>query len=51
MIITIYYGRPAYHMPTLYFRPVSSSYFFFFPRLISAVANWMCAILLHMMWS
>jgi len=23
---------------------------FFFPRLISAVADWMCAILLHMVW-
>jgi len=26
------------------------SFFFFFPRLISAVAHWMSAILAHMMW-
>jgi len=24
--------------------------FFFFPRLISAAADWMCAILPHMVW-
>jgi len=28
----------------------SSSFFFFFPRLISAVADWMSTILLHMVW-
>ena len=26
------------------------SFFFFFPRLISAVAEWMPTILLHMVW-
>jgi len=26
------------------------SFFFLFPRLISAVGHWMCAILLHMVW-
>jgi len=26
------------------------SFFFFFPRLISAVADWMSTILLHMVW-
>jgi len=36
-------GRP------LYFHPVSSS-FFFFPRLISAVGDWMFTILWHMVW-
>jgi len=35
-------------MRTLYFCPVSS--FFFFPRLISAVADWMSTILLRMVW-
>jgi len=41
------YGRP------LYFCPVVSSIFFlssFFPRLISAVADWISAILTHMVW-
>ena len=28
-----------------------SSIFFFIPRLISAVADWMSTILLHMVWS
>jgi len=40
-------------MQTLYFcRVVSSVFFlsFFFPRLISAVADWMSAILAHMVW-
>jgi len=27
-----------------------SFFFFFFPRLISAVADWMSTILLHMVW-
>ena len=38
----------------LYFHPVSSSFFFllllFFPRLISAVGDWMFTILWHMVW-
>jgi len=39
-------GRP------LYFCPVVSSFFYLssFPRLISAVADWMSAILPHMVW-
>jgi len=36
-------------MRTLYFCPVVSSSFFF-PRLISAVANWMSTVLPHMVW-
>ena len=28
-----------------------SSFFFFFPRLISAAADWMSTILRHMVWS
>jgi len=43
------YGRPASQMRTLYFCPVVSSSFFF-PRLISAVANWMSTVLPHMVW-
>jgi len=38
-------------MQVLYFCPVVSSsifYLFYFPRLISAVADWMSAILAHM---
>jgi len=40
-------GRP------LYFCPVVSFFFylFFFPRLISAAADWMSTILRHMMWA
>jgi len=39
-------GRP------LYFHPVVSFFFdlFFFPRLISAVAELMCTILRHTVW-
>jgi len=33
-----------------YFCPVVSSIFFLFPRLIAAVAEWMSAILPHMVW-
>jgi len=49
------YGRPAYGRPMeygrpLYFHPVVCSSFFFFPRLISAAAEWMSAILPHMVW-
>jgi len=29
---------------------VSSIYLLFFPRLISAIAEWMSAILVHMVW-
>jgi len=29
---------------------VVSSFFLFFPRLISAIAEWMSAILAHMVW-
>jgi len=29
---------------------LSSFFFFFFPRLISAVGDWMSTILLHMVW-
>jgi len=45
------YGRPLEYGRPLCFWPVVSSSFFlsiFFPRLISAVADWMSAILLHM---
>ena len=53
-----YYCCPAYQIRTLYFRPVVSSFFlllsfFFFllfPRLISAVGDWMFTILPHTMW-
>ena len=36
----------------IYFHPVvcSSSFFLFFPRLISAVRDWMSAILPHVVW-
>jgi len=49
------YGRPMEYLGIpLYFRPVVSSFFFFFlfffPRLISAVGDWMSAILPHTVW-
>ena len=34
----------------IYFHAVVCSFFFFFPRLISAAADWMSAILPHMVW-
>ena len=37
-------------MQTLYFCPVVCSIFFSFPRLISAVSDWMSTILPHMVW-
>jgi len=43
-----YYGRPMEYIFMLWF--VLSSFFFFFPRLISAAADWMSAILPHMVW-
>jgi len=47
------YGRPMeYGRPLYSCHVVSSSIFlsFFFPRLFSAVADWMSTILLHMVW-
>jgi len=53
-ICTDFYGHPAWQMRTLYFHHVVSSFFlcsiFFFPHLISAVADWMSTILPHMVW-
>ena len=50
----ICYGRPMEYGRPLYFFPVVSSIFLllssFFPGLISAVADWMSTILLHMVW-
>ena len=47
------YGRPMYSNSNraghIYFHPVVSS-FFFFPRLISAVGDWMSTILPPMVW-
>jgi len=46
------YGRPVYQMRTLFFALLCGFFyllsFFFFPRLISGVADWMTAILAHM---
>jgi len=47
--ITIY-GRPAYQMQTLYFCLWLLLFSFFFPRFISAIADWISAILAHMVW-
>jgi len=44
------YGRPMGR--PLYFHPVVSSFFLssFLPRLISAITDWMSAILPHVVW-
>ena len=42
-------GRPIYSAIVLSFF-LFSSFFFLFPRIFSAVADWMSAILPHMMW-
>ena len=44
------YGRPLEQGKALYFCPVVSFFFLLFPRLISAVADWMSTVLLHMVW-
>jgi len=47
------YGRPMEYGRPLYFHPVSSFFFlssFLFPRLISAVGDWMSTILPHKVW-
>jgi len=46
------YGRHMEQGRSLYFRPVVCCFFlsFFFPRLFSAVRDWMPTILPHMMW-
>jgi len=44
-------GRPLYFTPLVSIFLLSSSCFFsFFPRLISAVRDWMSTMLPHMMW-
>jgi len=53
VIDTCNYGRPVEQGRPLHFCPVVSSSVFclsFFPRLISAVADWISAILPHMVW-
>jgi len=49
-IVHCIYGRPMadHYVFALWFR--SSSFFLLFSRLISAVADWMSAILPHMVW-
>jgi len=47
------YGRPMEYGRPLYLCPVVSFIFYltsFFPRLLSAVTDWISAILPHMVW-
>jgi len=47
------YGHPIEYSRPLCFCPLLSiflSFYLFFPRLISAVGDWMSTILLHMVW-
>jgi len=46
--LLIMVARPLYLHPVVSFHLLSSSSFF--PRLISAVGDWMSTILLHMAW-
>ena len=55
LFVLHYYGRPMEHGRPLYFALwlllsffFLSSFFLFFPRLISAAADWMSTILPHM---
>jgi len=52
LVLSIIYGPPCVRDADIIFLP--SGFFFylssFFPRLISAVADWMSAILPHMVW-
>jgi len=53
MDVVDYYGRPMEESRPLHFCPVVFFFFFlsiFFPRLISAVGDWMSTILPHMVW-
>ena len=43
--LRVIYGRPTIYIFILFLRS------FFFPHLISAVGDWMSAILRHMVWS
>jgi len=44
------WNRETIYIFMLWFVLLSSFFFFFFPRLISAAADWMSAILPHMVW-
>jgi len=47
LVMVALWNRADHYIFALWFLLLSS---FFFPRLISAVADWMCAILPDMMW-
>jgi len=47
LIMAALHSRCAHYIFALWFL---SSIFFFFPRLISAAADWMSTILPHMVW-
>ena len=48
LIMAAVHSRCGHYIFALWFLLSSSS--FFFPRLISAIADWMSTILLHMVW-
>ena len=53
VVLSVIYGRPMESGDHIYFHAVVCSFFLFllfFPRLISAAADWMSAILPHMVW-
>ena len=50
-VMVALWNRADHYIFALWFLLLSSSFLlYFFPRLISAVADWMSAILLHMVW-
>ena len=48
-VLSYCYGRPIF-LPCSFYLLSSSIFLFFIPRLISAAADWMSTILLHMAW-
>jgi len=48
IIMAALWNKAGHYIFALWF--LSSSFFFVIPRLISAAANWMSTILLHMVW-
>jgi len=52
VIMAALWNRAGHYIFALWFLSSSSSFFlsFFFPRLISAVGDWMSTILPHMVW-
>jgi len=51
IVLYVHLWSPYVIGQTIYIFILFLSFFFFFPRLISAVGDWMSTILWHMVWS